>query len=78
MCWGYVGVGIYDDVKQGILKYVFIESTGYSIKVHVTAALVAGIVSCWCMNPFDVARSRLQWGSATEGKYNNMLIVSHS
>ena len=66
-------LAIYDDVKQGILKYVFIESTGSSIKVHVTAALVAGIVSCWCMNPFDVARSRLMNSSATEGKYNNML-----
>ena len=40
-------LAIYDDVKQGILKYVFIESTGSSIKVHVTAALVAGIVSCF-------------------------------
>lgn len=65
-------LAIYDDVKQGILKHVFIESTGSSIKVHVTAALVAGIVSCWCMNPFDVARSRLMNSSLNEGKYNSM------
>ena len=62
-------LAIYDDVKQGVLKHVFTESTGSSIKVHVSAALVAGIVSCWCMNPFDVARSRLMNSSAKDGKY---------
>ena len=66
-------LAIYDDVKQGVLKHVFTESTGSSIKVHVSAALVAGIVSCWCMNPFDVARSRLMNSSAKDGKYRNMM-----
>jgi len=63
----------YDEIKEGVLRSnVFHGATGSSMEVHVASALGAGLFSCFCMNPFDVARSRLMNSSAGEGKYRGM------
>ena len=57
---------VYDEIKSRLLQGGHVEE-GFG--AHVTSALCAGLFSTFCMNPFDVAKSRLmnQAGSRYSG-----------
>ena len=63
----------YDEIKSTLLSSGFIKPNDSQLKVHVSSALGAGLLSCFCMNPFDVVRSRLMNSSKGEGRYTGMM-----
>jgi len=54
---GMSELSVYDEIKQQIIKREIIKGGG--LPLHLTCALSAGFFSCFCMNPFDVAKSRI-------------------
>eukprot|EP00949_MAST-11_sp_MAST-11-sp1_P005173 g5173.t1 len=63
---------MYDEVKQALLRSGMDEGIG----LHLTAALAAGLFSTFCMNPFDVAKSRVMNQKVSPGgelRYSGML-----
>ena len=54
---GMSELSVYDEIKQQIIQKEIITDGG--LPLHLTCALSAGLFSCFCMNPFDVAKSRI-------------------
>lgn len=65
---------VYDEIKHQLIDRDIING---GLKLHLTCSLSAGLFSCWCMNPFDVAKSRImnQRPNKIDGKlpYTSML-----
>jgi hypothetical protein len=64
---------VYDEIKQQLVSRDIISG---GLGLHLTCSLSAGLFSCWCMNPFDVAKSRImnqRVGANGKLPYNNML-----
>ena len=53
---GMSELSVYDEIKQQLIAQEIVTS---GLPLHLTCALSAGLFSCFCMNPFDVAKSRI-------------------
>ena len=73
MVGGMSELPVYDEIKsQLIRREIFTDG----LPLHLTCSLSAGLFSCFCMNPFDVAKSRIMNQRVGKGgalQYNSML-----
>ena len=56
MVGGMSELPVYDEIKNQLIQRNFFTD---GLPLHLTCSLSAGLFSCFCMNPFDVAKSRI-------------------
>ena len=75
MVGGMSELPVYDEIKNQLVSRKILKD---GLPLHLACSLSAGLFSCFCMNPFDVAKSRIMNQRTTglakgEIQYNGML-----
>ena len=74
MVGGMSELPVYDEIKNQLVGREILTD---GLPLHLTCSLSAGLFSCFCMNPFDVAKSRIMNQRAGKGgaalQYTGML-----